>query len=299
MSSSPYVAASKAAPSVVPIPYERSKTFRHAPPITSHKVWIDEPFRGMHARTDASREGLPEDAKLPFDYVVLFDVTDDEDGREYTSSDLAAAFAKVNEGDDATAAPPIKHKPAREFFTRFPQCEQGQEKVTLRQFEIARSFVVIGLLAEQCGLETYCYWSCDRDQIICKLRAEPKELMIMADKQDYLLQMKPQLDAQCPVPAHLEYDRDASLDYLWQRYVVRLANGDFAFSRFRAVDRLKLIDSHIDDFIGMRRLESIGFIAAYFPLHDHDERQRRGIVEGGRSTLTGALIQWRAGCPVL
>ena len=99
----------------------------------------------------------------------------------------------------------------------------------------------------------------------------------MADKQDYSLPMAPHLDHKCPIPAHLEYDQDEELDWLWARHGVKLADGTKAWSRFRRVDRLKLIDAHIDDFLVIRRLERLGIVQSYFPCDDLEEKSAREI----------------------
>ena len=99
----------------------------------------------------------------------------------------------------------------------------------------------------------------------------------MADKQDYSMAMGPHLDHRCPIPAHLEYDQDPELDWLWHRHGVKLENGDLAWSRFRRVDRLKLIDAHIDDFLVLRRFMKIDLVAAYFPCDDAEEKELREL----------------------
>ena len=74
-------------------------------------------------------------------------------------------------------APAIKHFPGRRFFERiFSEVSEGRDYLDKRRFAIAKAFVVVGLLAEQAGLETYCHWSSCGDQILCKLRAEPPEV---------------------------------------------------------------------------------------------------------------------------
>lgn len=76
-------------------------------------------------------------------------------------------------------APAIKHFPGRKFFERiFNEVAEGRDYLDARRYAIAKAFVVIGLLAEQCGLETYCHWSSVGDQIICNLRAEPPEVRV-------------------------------------------------------------------------------------------------------------------------
>lgn len=99
----------------------------------------------------------------------------------------------------------------------------------------------------------------------------------MADKQDYSLSMAPHFDHRCPIPAHLEYDQDSKLDWVWKRHGVKLANGEYAWSRFRRVDRLKLIDAHIDDFIVLRRLVKLELCSGYFPIDDFQEKQMREL----------------------
>ena len=58
---------------------------------------------------------------------------------------------------------------------------------------------------------------------------------------------------------------------------MKLANGEKAWSRFRRVDRLKLIDAHIDDFLVMRRLERLGIVQSYFPCDDIEEKNLREL----------------------
>ena len=175
-------------------------------------------------------------------------------------------------------APAIKHFPGRKIFEDiFNDVAEGAEYVGRRRFAIAKAFVIVSILAEQCGLETYCHWSSGGDRILCKVRAEPKELRVMADKQDYSLAMASHLDHKCPIPAHLEYDQDAEMDWLWARHGVKLANGEKAWSRFRRVDRLKLIDAHIDDFLVIRRLQRLGVVQSFFPCDDLEEKEAREI----------------------
>lgn len=77
-------------------------------------------------------------------------------------------------------APAIKHFPGRKFFERiFNEISEGRLYLDKRRYAIAKAFVVIGLLAEQAGLETYCHWSSGGDQILCKIRAEGAEVSIL------------------------------------------------------------------------------------------------------------------------
>ena len=99
----------------------------------------------------------------------------------------------------------------------------------------------------------------------------------MADKQDYSLPISPHLDHRCPIPAHLEFDQNKNLDWLWQRHGVKLANGEHSWSRFRRVDRLKLIDAHIDDFVVLRRLIKMDLAVAFFPCDDVEEKLERDL----------------------
>jgi hypothetical protein len=99
----------------------------------------------------------------------------------------------------------------------------------------------------------------------------------MADKQDYSLSISPHFDHRCPIPAHLEYDQDDELDWIWKRHGVKLDNGDYAWSRFRRVDRLKLIDAHMDDFVVLRRLIRLDLCAGYFPVDDTEEKKLREL----------------------
>jgi hypothetical protein len=191
--------------------------------------------------------------------------------------DEAWIKARANQ-KSSLQAPAVKHFPGRKFFEDiFNDVAEGADHVGHRRFAIAKAFVIVGILAEQCGLETYCRWSSGGDRIVCRVRAEPKELRVMADKQDYSLPMAPYLDHKCPIPAHLEYDQDEEKDWLWARHGVKLANGEKAWSRFRRVDRLKLIDAHIDDFLVIRRLERLGIVQSFFPCDDLEEKGKREI----------------------
>ena len=82
-----------------------------------------------------------------------------------------------NEKRKNKQAPSIKRWPGIPFFERiFHDVAEGRDYLDKRRFAIAKSFVIIGLLADQCSLTTYCEWSSGGDQMFCKLRAEAAEV---------------------------------------------------------------------------------------------------------------------------
>jgi len=52
--------------------------------------------------------------------------------------------------------------------------------------------VIVRRLQLACGLETYMFYSADGDEVICKVRADMVDLMIEADRTDYIMQVENQ-----------------------------------------------------------------------------------------------------------
>lgn len=143
---------------------------------------------------------------------------------------------------------------------------------------------------KNCGLDLFCFYSRDRDEIFCKIGAEPEKLMSVAARMKYKLQLKPEYCS-----AYAEYRMDVRgkpgdggrghryYSQMYERHIGPNEEGDEA-SIFTQRDKIFLIHHAITskdkDCAGImisQLLQSVAnpeqnkseaLLTHYFPLHE-------------------------------
>jgi len=137
---------------------------------------------------------------------------------------------------------------------------------------------------ELCGLKMFCFYSRDRDEIFCKIGADPHKLRITAARMRYKLKLKPEYFG-----AHAEYSHDYPgrpelnfadrrlVSHLYKTYVEDDAHAEDSI--FSTVDKIKIINHIVSskdvDCAGLNlgNLYHNGDIKEYFPLHEGQNLQ--------------------------
>lgn len=177
-----------------------------------------------------------------------------------------AKNVKFGERDDDDLNPKGLQNPSKEALSRMEGWKQRREAI-LKSLQ-------------NCGLDLYCYYSRDQDEVIVKIGASAQKLRDTAARMKYKLQLKPQY-----LSAYAEYRHDApgrpERQFKDRRVISHIykthTEDDFldSDSIFKTLDKINLIHHVITstdkDCAGINIGELMHqeeLLMAYFPLHE-------------------------------
>ncbi|OMJ66817.1 hypothetical protein SteCoe_36201 [Stentor coeruleus] len=144
-------------------------------------------------------------------------------------------------------------------------------------FQVIRDSILV-ILSEQVMLETSQKLSVEKDEMIVKLKANEENLMVQADLDEYLLQMKKLDEENCDfqeVPPYGPFEKHDSNGFLLKRkyveYFKRYDENSIeqpTGSLFQQKDRIRLIYSMLCGAMNVEYIKSLGIIKDFVPLSE-------------------------------
>ena len=221
--------------------------------------------------TAGCRDASPKDDKLPFDLVVTFKIPSEADG-PLCLKRLCAQFKAMNQG----AAPVIKHLPDEVYFSHVWETVLGNaangETVNSQNYFLARALCVVGLIQEQASMHVSCTFNSTSGTLVALIAADWEDLSSLATNAQTNARLSPVVDKLCnDLPAYAPYLHKHRNDNIYGRYRVKTRKGETVISSFRELDRVKILHSHISNFVSLQGLVSKGWATSYRPV-DREER---------------------------